>query len=94
MLLRAKENEIEYLHKEISCLRSEIQSLIKVWNVLGIRSSARCYIFSVAFICLNKNPLSIYFNGHFRPEAFTHYSVSLLSKAQRVTCDSLYSMCV
>ncbi|XP_058237208.1 TRIO and F-actin-binding protein isoform X2 [Hemibagrus wyckioides] len=29
MLLRVKENEIEYLHKEISCLRNEIQSLIK-----------------------------------------------------------------
>ncbi|XP_053471895.1 TRIO and F-actin-binding protein [Ictalurus furcatus] len=29
MLLRVKENEIEYLHKEISCLRNEVQSLIK-----------------------------------------------------------------
>uniref|UniRef100_A0A3B4CGG8 PH domain-containing protein n=1 Tax=Pygocentrus nattereri TaxID=42514 RepID=A0A3B4CGG8_PYGNA len=30
MLLRVKENEIEYLHKEIGCLRNEIQSLTKV----------------------------------------------------------------
>lgn len=27
VLLRVKENEIEYLHKEISCLRNEVQFL-------------------------------------------------------------------
>lgn len=27
VLLRMKENEIEYLHKEISCLRNELQFL-------------------------------------------------------------------
>ncbi|XP_060755096.1 TRIO and F-actin-binding protein [Neoarius graeffei] len=40
MLLRAKENEIEYLHKEISCLRSEIQSLIKEKQELSERYKA------------------------------------------------------
>lgn len=30
MLLRAKENEVQYLKKEISCLQSEVQSLTKV----------------------------------------------------------------
>lgn len=29
-LLRAKENEVQYLKKEISCLQSEVQSLTKV----------------------------------------------------------------
>lgn len=28
-----KENEIEYLHKEISCLRNELQFLNTVWCV-------------------------------------------------------------
>lgn len=30
MLLRAKENEVQYLKKEISCLQGEVQSLTKV----------------------------------------------------------------
>ncbi|XP_053086091.1 TRIO and F-actin-binding protein [Pangasianodon hypophthalmus] len=40
MLLRVKENEIEYLHKEISCLRNEIQSLIKEKQELSERYKA------------------------------------------------------
>lgn len=31
VLLRMKENEIEYLHKEISCLRNELQFLNMVF---------------------------------------------------------------
>lgn len=30
-LLRAKENEVQYLKKEISCLQNEVQSLTKVY---------------------------------------------------------------
>ncbi|XP_047658861.1 TRIO and F-actin-binding protein isoform X2 [Tachysurus fulvidraco] len=40
MLLRVKENEIEYLHQEISCLRNEIQSLIKEKQDLSERYKA------------------------------------------------------
>lgn len=29
-LLRAKDNEVQYLKKEISCLQNEVQSLTKV----------------------------------------------------------------
>lgn len=29
-LLKAKDNEVEYLKKEISCLQNEVQSLTKV----------------------------------------------------------------
>lgn len=58
MLLRVKENEIEYLHKEISCLRNEIQSLTRVTSdcvfvKAGMcqESIIRCCIFSVLIIC-------------------------------------------
>ncbi|XP_017571969.1 TRIO and F-actin-binding protein [Pygocentrus nattereri] len=40
MLLRVKENEIEYLHKEIGCLRNEIQSLTKEKQELSERYKA------------------------------------------------------
>ncbi len=30
MLLKVKESEVEFLHKDISCLRKEVQTLTKV----------------------------------------------------------------
>ncbi|XP_076851322.1 TRIO and F-actin-binding protein-like [Brachyhypopomus gauderio] len=36
-MLRVKENEIEYLHKEICCLRNEVQSLMKEKQELSER---------------------------------------------------------
>ncbi|KAI4880087.1 hypothetical protein NFI96_025383, partial [Prochilodus magdalenae] len=40
MLLRVKENEIEYLHKEVNCLRNEIHSLSKEKQELSERYKA------------------------------------------------------
>ena len=45
VLLRMKENEIEYLHKEISCLRNELQFLNTVLFI--VCSYKYVYFFSV-----------------------------------------------
>lgn len=44
VLLRVKENEIEYLHKEISCLRNELQVLNMVLCVDLLPKYVRFFI--------------------------------------------------
>lgn len=63
VLLRVKENEIEYLHKEISCLRNELQFLnavhIYIYTYVCVCVCLKCVCISVVFpgwITGNVNP--------------------------------------
>lgn len=47
-LLKTKDNEVQFLKKEISCLQSEVQSLTKVYQHI-FSSIIRCILFSNLF---------------------------------------------